>query len=242
MLRVIHSIPEECPDCGAENLSGEQMLLFSEGNTVLCNACGILMVLHEDDVEAEEEAERERQADFELSASFLSCPHCCTVNEIQVEGGEEWCGGCGLDPNRTEVPVEELAHLWKEGSGIRATMERGVPRAGMARMYRFLISCCGPHCSFAEACPQATGNYAKCFREEVVESDDPDLLHIEGDEVGKGKRKRSRKERKQEKARIRKEKERAVLACAGSGWYDKRYCNETEDPQESAHTGSGSGT
>jgi hypothetical protein len=214
------------------------MLMFEESNTLLCNHCGIIMVL-QDDYEDEEE---ENDADFEVSASFLSCPHCRTVNEIQIAEGEEWCGGCGLDPNRTDYPVQELAHLWKEGSGIRETMERGIPKTTMNRMYRFLTNLCGPHCSFAKNCPQSTGNFTKCFREEVIESDDPELLHIEGVDVGRGKRKRSRNERKKEKERIRKEKERAVLVCAGSGWYEKRYYNETNDPQESGDTGSGSGT
>lgn len=239
MLRIIRSIPEQCPDCGSENLGGQQMLLYEESNTLLCNACGIIMVLQEpyDDEEEPEEA-----ADYEVSASFLSCPHCRTVNEIQIAEGEEWCAGCGLDPNRMDYPASELAHLWKEGSGLRDVMDRGIPSNAMTRMYRFLVNFCGPHCSYAEACPQSTGNFAKCFREEVIDSDDPDLLHIEGDEVGRGKRKRNRKERKKEKERIRKEKERAVLVCAGSGWYEKRYCSETDDSQEPAHTGSGSGT
>ena len=238
MLRVIHSIPDECPDCGTDNLSGRQMLLYEEGNTVLCNHCGIIMVLQEDFEEEEE------QADHEVTASFLSCPHCHTVNEIQIAEGEEWCAGCGLDPNRLDYAPEEIAHLWREGSGIRDSMERGIPK-NSTRMYRFLTTLCGPHCSFAASCPQATANFAKCFREEVLESDDPDLLNRSEDEVGKGKRKRSRKARKQarqEKERIRKEKARAVLMCASSGWYEKTYRNETQDPQEHQHTGGGSGT
>ncbi len=214
------------------------MLLYEESNTLICNSCGIIMVLEEplDD-------EEEPDADFEVSASFVSCPHCRTIDEIQVGGGEEWCSACGLDPNCTNYPPERLAHLWKQGSEIQESMKRGTPKNSMSRLYRFLTNFCGPHCSLAQNCPQEIGNFVKCFHEEVLESDDPDLLHVERSAMGKGKKKRRRRaERKQEQERIRKEKERAVLVCAGSGWYNKRYCNETKDPQESTHTGSGSGT
>jgi len=159
----------------------------------------------------------EEEPEEEVSASFVSCPHCCTVNEIQIAEGNEWCSGCGLDPNEENPSPEDLSHLWKLGSGIRETMERGIPKTTLTRLYRFLTNYCGPHCSFAEDCPQSTGNFAKCYREEVLESEDPDLLHIGESEVGK--RKRSRKARKKEKERIRKEKEKAVLQCAPSGWY-----------------------
>jgi len=207
MLRIIHSIPEQCPDCGSDNLSGKQMVLFEASNTLLCE-CGVMLVLQDDYEEEPEE---------EVSASFLSCPHCRTVNEIQIAEGDEWCGGCGMDPNRLDYPPEELAHLWKEGSGIRDTMERGVPKSTMARIYRFLTNFCGPHCSFAESCPQSTGNFAICYREEVLEGKDPDLLYIGETDVGK--KKKNRKARKKEKERIRKEKEKAVLKCSASGWY-----------------------
>ena len=231
MLRMIGSFPKRFPACGSDNLGGQDRCFYEESNTLICNACGIIMVL--------QDSHDEEESDFETSASLVSCPHCRTVDEIQIEGGEEWCAGCGLDPNQTEVPSEELAPLWKEGSGIREAMERGVPKSTASRLYRFLTNLCGPHCSLAQSCPQATGNLAKCFDEEVLESEDQDLLHVGRNEVGRSKKKRSRKERKE---RIRKEKGRAVLACSSSGWYNKRYYNETEDPQKSTHTGSGPGT
>lgn len=247
MLRVIHSIPDSCVECGAENLSGYKALLREEGNTVLCNQCGIIMVLpeEEDDVElAEDEraALSAEQADFEVVASFSTCPHCKTVNEIQVAAGEEWCSGCGLDPNEEDVPVEQLASLWKEDSGIRNSMERGIMKPH-SRMYQFLTTFCGPHCSYAADCPQSSKNFATCFREEVLEGEDPQLLQTVGDDVGKRSSKRQRRrDRKAAEERTRKEKGKAVLACAGSGWYERKYRNETEDPQRPAHTGSGSGT
>jgi hypothetical protein len=192
-------------------------------------------------VQDEEEVEEE-EADTTLSASFFSCPHCRTVNEIEIAGGEEWCSGCGLDPSERDLPSEQLASLWKEGAGIRKSMERGIMKP-TSRMYRFLTNFCGPHCSFAEACPQSTGNFAKCFREEVLEGDDPQLLQIVEDDVSKRSSKRQRRrERHAAEEVIRKEKAKAVLACAGSGWYERKYRSETKDPQGPAHKRSGSGT
>ena len=240
MLRIIHSIPKQCPDCGSENLGGEKMLLWEESNTLLCHVCGIIMVLEEPYDDDEEQLESGDPV--EISSSLLSCPHCCAVDEIQVAEGEEWCSACGLDPNRTDIPVEELAHLWKEGSGIQQAMKKGIPKITLSRMYRFLTNRCGPHCSVAQFCSQGSGEFVDCIQEEVVKSKDHDLLHIEGDKVSKGKRKRNRKAKKKEEERIRKEKERAVLVCSSSGWYHMRYYNETKDPQKSTHTGSGSGT
>ncbi len=231
MLRVIHSIPEYCPDCGSMNLSDGGMFLYQESNTVLCRFCGIFMLLQEDSDDVEEGPE--------VPASFVSCPHCCTVDEIQISEGKEWCNGCGLDPNRTEVPVEELAPLWKQGSGIRDFLERGIPKSTTGRIYRFVANVCGPHWSFSASCPQAKSNFTTCLQEEIDDANDSDLLHIGGTDVGKSKRGRGAA-RKQERERIRKEKRTVVLRCASSGWYDKRHHNETIDSQKSRDTGSGS--
>jgi hypothetical protein len=214
------------------------MLLYEESNTVLCNYCGIIMVMQDE----EEVSEEDDTDDVVVSASFVACPHCKTVNEVQIAGGEEWCAGCGLDPSVVDYPSEQLASLWKPGSGIRDSMERGIPKTS-TRMYRFLTNFCGPHCSYAESCPQSTRNFATCFREEVLEGEDPQLLQIVEDDVGKRSSKRQRRrERREAEERMRKEKAKAVLACAGSGWYKRKYSSETQDPQGPAHTGSGSGT
>lgn len=233
MLRIIHSIPDRCVDCGApkEKLGG-RLLLEEEGagNLIFCHECGIFMCL--------QDQEEEEYADFELSASFVSCPHCKTVNEIQVAGGDEWCSGCGLDPNTPDYPTEQLASLWKEDSGIRNFMERGIPKT-TTRMYRFLTTFCGPHCTFADECPQSTENFSTCLKEEAEE--DPMLLRGET-KVG-SKKKRRKRERKLEVQRIEREKKKAVIEFSPSGWYAKvMKHNETEDPPKSTHTGGGSGT
>lgn len=246
MLRLIHSIPDSCVDCGAENLSGHQALLREEGNTILCNRCGIIMVLpdEDDDVELakdEREALADEQDNAEVVASFSTCPHCKTINEVQVAGGEEWCSGCGLDPSAVDYPPEQLASLWNENSGIRNSMERGIPKPG-TRMYQFLTTFCGPHCAYAPNCPQSSSNFATCFREEVIEGGDAQRLQTVEDDVGKRSKRQRRRERKAAEEVVRKEKGRAVLACAGSGWYERKYLNETQDPQRPTHQGSGSGT
>lgn len=223
-------MPDSCLDCGSENLGDKQILLYEENNTVLCGQCGLIMVFEED--------EEETQSADEITASFLSCPHCHTVNEIQITEGEEWCSACGLDPNKIHYPPEEIAHLWRQGAGIRDAMERGVPK-NTTRLYGFLTKFCGPHCSFATSCPQATANFAKCYREEFLGSTDSEPPYNREEEVSKGKgSRRARREAKKEQKRL---KERAVLMCATSGWYEKNYY-ETQDPQRHPHTRGGSGT
>ncbi len=237
MFHTIHSIPEKCPNCGSENLGGQEQLVREQSNTIFCRPCGAVMVLKEpyDD-------EEEPEITVEVAASFVACPHCHTIGEVRIEGGDEWCSGCGLDPSRQDYPPEDLAHLWTPGSGIRKSMEGGLPRVNMPQMYKFLTSFCGPHCAFESSCPQSVGNFVVCYRETDLGTEEPDLPQIEGTELGKGKKKKNRKARKEEQERIRKEKERAVFACASSGWYHTRYYNETNDPQKSTNTGSGSGT
>ncbi len=238
MIRIIHSIPDRCPDCGSENLSGkEQMSLLEGSNTLYCEGCGIYMILQEEEEEPEESHEHE------LAASFQACPHCCTVNEFIIAEGAEWCNGCGLDPNLTLLPPKDLAHLWKEGSGIRRMMTNGRPPYRTGWMYKFLTSSCGPHCLYESQCPQSVKNFTLCYKEEREDEGGANLLQIEGTEMGRGrKRRKGRKERKKERERTYKDKERATLACSSSGWYNEKYRNETENPQKSTHTGSGSGT
>jgi hypothetical protein len=237
MLRIIHSIPEQCPSCGSENLSGRQMVLFGEDKLIKCDACGITMYL---------EDSKEPEDNSKAPASYVACPHCGTIDQIIAVEGAEWCEVCGLDPNQLNYPTSELAHLWKEGSGIKAFMSKGRLKP-TSRMYRFLVNFCGPHCSFSESCEQTVANYTVCIKEEIEDSGDlipppPEERHSVSKSKGKKHRKERRRVRKQEEERIRKEKERAVLMCARSGWYDKRYRNEIEDSQDPKDTGGGSGT
>jgi hypothetical protein len=243
MLRVIRSTPDKCPDCGAENIGGQLALMFEESNTVLCNHCGVIMVIR-DEEECEEDRTQGRCSDHEVSASFMVCPHCKIANGINIAGGEEWCNHCNLDPNREDYTSKNLAHLWKLGSQMRASMSRGRP-GRKTKWFEFLTTKCGPHCNFANDCPQTGRNFVVCYREEYQEGPDSPWFSEEGEAVGKGRRKN--RKRREERKRIRAEnklKEAAVLQCAPSGWYERnlKHRNETPNPQESTHTGGGSGT
>lgn len=228
MLRIVHSIPNECIDCGAPREKISDLSIKDRGNTVFCYICGVIMVIQDQEEDA---------GDLEITASFTSCPHCNTLDEIQVANGEEWCNGCGLDPNKLDYSTQELSTLWKKGSGIRAFMGRGVPKT-TSRLYRFLINFCGPHCVYAEDCPQSTKNFTICMKEEI--ENDSGILLVE---TKMGSKKKQKKARKIERQRIEKEKKRAVVQFSPSGWYAKVVeCNETKDPQKSTYTGGGSRT
>ena len=251
MLRVIHSIPEECPDCGSDNMSGRMVLVREEGNTVVCNHCGIIMVLRDEwpEEELDEDRTRGRCEEDEATASFAICPHCSSVDAIYANGGEEWCGACGLDPSKEDYPPEAIAHLWNPGSTLQIALQRGRPKAGRL-MYEFLTTLCGPHCSFAASCPQTAGNLNVCRKEERDEALSLRQLPLTGEVVVTNKKKGKRERRKEKRRRIKAEKalaaksQLAVLECAASGWYERtiKHRNETENLQELTHTGSGSRT
>src|SRR5574338_93254 len=107
MLVTTPSTPDECPQCQSENMTWRE--LGNGDNVIICHSCGVWIKPSD---------ENREPPVINLSASVLSCPHCREVGEIQVAGGEEWCGGCGLDPNETNVDSSTLAKLWKEGSRI----------------------------------------------------------------------------------------------------------------------------
>ncbi len=234
MIRVIHSIPEECPECAAENFDGAQMMLFDEGGTVVCVSCGATMILREDEEEAPE-----------TSVSFSACPHCCTIGEVRDWGGWERCQACGLDPEREDYGPQDIAHLWKEGTGIRGFMERGIPKRRTSTMFEFLTGFCGPHCSFAESCPQEIDNFTSCRREEFKHGNQG-LLQIESMTVSKRRGRNHRKENHQSREGFTPpSKDVAVFECATGGWWDERTMkkhHEIEDPQRPTNTRSGSGT
>lgn len=218
MLRVTDSFPNQCPDCNTPVSNSQPGLLWeTSGNFLVCSECGITIVIRESD---DEEEESEQQ---EAAVSAISCPHCCTVGEIQIAGGSEWCSSCGLDPSRRDLPAKSLLRLWKSESGIQKLMMRDIPRSTESRLYEFLTNFCGPHCSLAKSCPQATKNLARCYHEEVLDNDDAALLT--------SLKNRTKNAGEKEKSRILGKKERAVLQCAPSGWYARNLKpkNETEN-------------
>ncbi len=225
------SAPKECPECGSEKLGGMINVVENSGNSMLCHDCGLWIRIYSD---AEEEA------DVELVASLTVCPHCMTANEIQIEGGEEWCSGCGLDPSTQEYSSSVLSHLWKKGSGIQGFMQRDVPMVAPTHgMGQFLRTMCGPHCSFSDVCPQMIGNFIVCYREEY-----PTAKDCEG--MSKKKSKKARKEcrnaRLAQMEAIKKAKQRALIMCADSGWFEKVLYANSPYPEQIGTTVRGSGT
>jgi hypothetical protein len=79
----------------------------------------------------------------------------------------------------------------------------------------FLRNYCGPHCHYANSCPQTTGNFAHCYNEERTS---------QGGEMSRRRRKKKNPEsveRKAAKAAYRKLHSRAWLFAPGSGWFVK---------------------
>jgi hypothetical protein len=183
---------------------------------------------YEEDEENLEEVDNEI---YKIPSNLISCPHCHSANFYHLDEGEESCMSCGLDPNILDYSAPELAHLWKEGSEIRANLKESIPKNASTKLYAFITTLCGPHCGLAAVCPQSRGNLLKCYKEE--------MLGGKGDEMGKRKVKFKSMQFKKETAR--KEKELAVLKCSGSGWYHMRYHDKLMDKEKSTHTESGSG-
>jgi hypothetical protein len=216
MIRAIPSTRDTCINCGSHDLDapGETFT-----NTTTCNDCGVWMV-----VQQEEDPE-----ESQVVASYVTCPHCRTLDEIRSAGADEWCSNCTLDPNRVNYSSKELARLWLPGSGIRKFMEKDSPRVS-SPLYRFLTRYCGPHCSVSEECTQSTEDFVRCRGIIVEQSNDPFFLNVEnlsGDvgewiEVGPM------------------EEPIATLSYASGGWYGRitRLQNETNDKKGHTNTGS----
>jgi hypothetical protein len=227
MLQIIHTIPEQCPDCTSADLRG----------TVSCPDCGAVMVLQRKEIE-EEDLEDIDNKIYEIPSNLVSCPHCHST-EFYTEEGEEGCLTCGLDPNVLDYPAPKLAHLWKEGSEIRVNLEGSIPKNPTTKLYAFLVAYCGPHCSLAKDCPQSRGNLFRCYKEEILDKEDDEMGKVKN--IFNSKKYKSFKARKNERKAAPKEKERAVLKCSDSGWYITRYHDKLMDKKESTHTESGSG-
>jgi hypothetical protein len=238
MLELIHSIPDRCVRCQSDNLSGKP--LIDDGNTLItCNACGTWMAIPEQEGEETDEIEL---GYAEVSASFQTCPHCKNVDAITVYGGEEVCQNCGLDPNKEDYPSEEIAHLWKEGSSIRGFLERGRCRP-TSNIGTFFRKFCGPHCTYAEDCPQDTKQFQTCYsesRNDVLRITSPHLLQIE-DEFDMGKRRQKNRRRKQRAAQKEAEQRKtSVFVCRTGGWLERylRINHETSRKEGASATGS----
>jgi hypothetical protein len=177
--------------------------------------------------------------EVELTAAVFICPHCKTAGAITEMGGEEWCNGCGLDPNILSYPAPTLVHLWEPGSGIMRMMQRGV---AMLRpdhsMGEFLRTYCGPHCSYAKICPQTVRNFITCFKEECPNTP----IGEEMSRKSKKTRKQRKKERREEHEAVLRASKRALVECSRDSWFEKVLYANSPYPEQTGDTGSGSGT
>jgi hypothetical protein len=224
------SVPRECLECGSEKLSGGFWLADEAKDVVMCWDCGV--AFHVDLVLEEEEGEPV----VEIVTPFGLCPHCLGVDELVTNSGEEWCGRCGLDPNILDYPTTELSRLWKKDSGIQQLMGRDVSMCEPDRsMGQFLRTKCGPHCIYGEECSQETLNLIKCYRKEFPTTP-------LGGSMSKKSRKKRRQESRARKGTIKRTEERALVQCAGSGWFKKVLHANSPNPQQTGNPKRGSGT
>ena len=222
---TIPSAPRQCPECGSEKLGGLSNVVESGEDSFLCHDCGVWMQISQ--VEG-----------IEVAAALAVCPHCKTVGEITEGGGEEWCLGCGLNPNIRDYPTPTLSHLWKKDSDIRRLMQRGMRMWDPdSRMGEFLRNYCGPHCAYAEVCGQETGNFVTCFREEFSHNS---LGEDMSRKSRKARKQREQKQRVEHKA-ISKNHDRALVECPSSSWFMRLLYDKSPHPEQTGDTGSGSG-
>lgn len=208
-------VPDECPQCASQNIGW--ISPNSKADTILCYNCGAL-------IEVDDEVTI-------LTASVTACPHCAQVGQLTVEGGEEFCMHCGLDPSEVEVASPKLAPLFKEGSAIRKCLEEDSFALKPTKAWgRFLRASCGPHCIYEDSCPQAVSNLAACIKEEREDGES-----IE-EAMSKRHRRQARAQQaaaegvvklsKKERRLLRKQEEllkkRATLICAPEGWFSQR--------------------
>jgi len=228
MLRIIHSRPDRCPNCGSSKI-GEVVAVEMGEDSLICHDCGIFMVFSDENREDSLE-------NPEVVAEILSCPHCRSSVNIEEAGGEEWCSNCGLDPNTTDYPSSELSYLWKSGSDIQNLMDKDIKITQVnRRVGDFLRSSCGPHCDYAKDCPQSIKNLMKCLDEEKEVSADYDM--------GKGKKKKKLNWRKPTIGPVKESNPpKSLFLCASAGWFEERMYDKTKNSEPSGTTGSRSRT
>jgi len=224
MLKVTHSLPDNCPGCGSTKLE-EGKSAGMETNSRICHGCGVFMITPDPCTNKENQL-----TEALVNANLVSCPHCKSVGQIEEAGGEEWCSNCSLDPNVKSYPASQISHLWKSGSDFRKCLDRDIKTLQPGRrMGDFAREFCGPHCEYAKVCPQTVKNFVKCFREENEASMNRGIADKkEGKEkpanpFGKGKPRQS------------------VLICAKSGWLEERMYDRLTYNKQFRVTGSGSG-
>ena len=227
-----------CPVCKSEDVVGLVDIIGDLAGRYLCRKCACeFSVLEGRGADDEEE---------DIHGVVTVCPHCMSVDSIQIYGDIEWCGECWLDPNELDPSSPEIAKLYK--GGIKRALERDVGMLQAGKPYgEFIRQECGPHCSLAKACPQDTGILIKCFKEEFSSEEEDSEI------VGKRKRGKKGKGRKKNKIqnRVREYNQKAhkhepskvAFFCSKGGLLEKMVLYGITDPdtEQPGNTGSQSG-
>jgi len=214
--------PSKCKLCNSTKVGATTDFSINDGQAFLCHACGAYMLLQE-------------RVHISARSAPRKCQHCETLGEITTEGGEEWCGACGLDPSE-ELDSSDISILWKPKSEIRGILSEEKPGLAPDKVVgSFLRKFCGPHCSFAEQCDQTVKNLVTCYTE------------YKRGESGSDMSKKSRKRRREERERSQlinytQKPKQAWLQCAKSGWFERHIVDGTYHTKQAGGKESGSGT
>ena len=230
--------PVLCPLCKSEDIVGLVDISGDLAGRYMCRECACEFSILEGTENDDEEED--------VHGVITVCPHCMSVDSIQMYGDNEWCGDCWLDPNDLDQDSPEIAKLYK--GGIRRALEKDVKMLKPEKLYgKFVRQECGPHCSLAKSCPQDAGNLIKCFKEEFS-SEEEDI-----ETVGKRKRGKKGKGRKENKFqnRVRNHNRKAhkhtpskvAFFCSKGGLLEKMilYGTANPDTEQPGNTGSQSG-
>ncbi len=228
-----------CPLCSSDRIV---QLVKIDGNLAgrcLCRECGCEFKVLDNQEEEEWEDEGEN-----VHGVIETCPHCNAPNSIQAYGGAVWCERCWLDPDQMDQDSPDIAKLYK--NGIKRALEKDVGLLKADRPYgEFIREKCGPHCDYANPCPQTAGNLINCFREYLSEEEE-DIEIV-------GKRKRGRKGKNKQKTqnlirnhnRNRKKNykikaSKVAFSCSKGGLLEKMVLYGTTDPDTEQPGGTGS--
>ena len=226
-----------CPLCKGDNIVGLVDISGDLAGRYMCKTCACEFSVTED-VKSDDEEE-------DIHGLILVCPHCATIDSIQIYGDNEWCGECWLNPNDLDQGSPEIAKLFK--GGIKRVLEKNAPMIGADRLFgKFIRQECGPHCSLAKSCPQDVGIMIRCFKEEYS-SEEEDI-----ETVGKrkrGKKGKGRKNRLQNQVRNHNRRahkqvpSKVAFFCSKGGLLEKMILYGTQDPdtEQPGNTGSQSG-
>jgi hypothetical protein len=221
-----------CPVCSSK----KTVEMLNQNNECsgkcYCRTCGTqFSILREGDSTTGEEEEESTERDV--------CPHCQSVDSIDVGGGfDEWCIVCNLDPAEVDIPGPSIGHLYK--GAARKLLLRDSPIVRADRPYgQFLRYECGPHCTYSDQCLQELGNLRRCSLEDVL-----DFEHQESGVMSKRRGKRGKRKKKDwntRKQTYNAGPPKVTFFCAKGGLLEKMYGPDNSNPEQPGNSGAESG-